>query len=81
MQESMNLKYEPASVPLHISVKSGFGGRMLASMGMDMQQVQKTKQPLYRNVQRFRGGLVFKAHRCVYHITLGLRVMKKKKKP
>jgi len=28
----------------------------------------------------FRGGLVFKAHRLVYHSTLGLRVIKKKKK-
>ena len=32
------------------------------------------------NMKRFRGGLVFKAHRLVYHSTLGLRVMKKKKK-
>ena len=37
-------------------------------------------QLLYRNVQRFRGGLVFKAHRRLYHSTLGLRVIKKKKK-
>jgi len=35
---------------------------------------------LHRNVQQFRGGLVFKAHRLVYHSTLGLRVTKKKKK-
>ena len=28
----------------------------------------------------FRGGLVFKAHRLLYHSTLGLRVIKKKKK-
>ena len=35
---------------------------------------------LYINVQRFRGGLVFKAHRLLYHSTLGLRVTKKKKK-
>ena len=27
-------------------------------------------QLLYRNVQRFRGGLEFKAHRLVYHSTL-----------
>jgi len=27
---------------------------------------------------RFRGGLVFKAHRLLYHSTLGLRVIKKK---
>ena len=32
------------------------------------------------NVQRFRGGLVFKAHRLLYHSTLGVRVIKKKKK-
>ena len=31
-------------------------------------------------MQRFRGGLVFKAHRLVYHSTLGLRVIKKKKR-
>ena len=34
----------------------------------------------FGNVQRFRGGLIFKAHRLVYHSTLGLRVIKKKKK-
>jgi len=33
-----------------------------------------------RNVKRFRGGLVFKAHRWLYHSTLGSRVIKKKKK-
>ena len=27
---------------------------------------------------RFRGGLVFKAHRLVYHSTLGWRVVKRK---
>jgi len=31
-------------------------------------------------VQRFRGGLVFKAHRLLYHSTLGLRVIKKKRR-
>ena len=30
--------------------------------------------------QRFRGGLVFNTHRLWYHSTLGLRVMKKKKR-
>jgi len=29
---------------------------------------------------RFRGGLVFEAHRLLYHSTLGLRVIKKKKR-
>ena len=32
------------------------------------------------NVKRFRGGLVFKAHRLLYHSTLGLRVINKKRK-
>ena len=31
-------------------------------------------------IQRFRGGLVFKAHKLLYHSTLGLTVTKKKKK-
>ena len=39
-----------------------------------------TLQLLYRNVQRSRGGLVFKAHRLVYHSILGLRVIKKKRR-
>ena len=34
----------------------------------------------WTNVQRFRGGLVFKAQRPLYHSTLGLRVIKKKQK-
>ena len=35
-------------------------------------------EALYRYVQWFRGGLVFKAHGLVYHSTLGPRVIKKK---
>ena len=31
-------------------------------------------------MKRFRGGLVFKAHRLLYRSTLGLSVIKKKKK-
>ena len=38
------------------------------------------EQLLHINVQWFRGGLVCKAHRPVCHSTLGLRVMKKKKR-
>ena len=29
--------------------------------------------------ERFRGGLVFKAHTLLYHSTLGLRVIKKRR--
>ena len=35
---------------------------------------------LHRNVKRFRGGLVFKAHTLLYRSTPGLRVVKKKRK-
>ena len=35
---------------------------------------------LCRNVKRFQGGLVVKAHRLLYHSTLGSRVIKQKKK-
>ena len=33
----------------------------------------------FKNVKRFRDGLVFKAHRLLYHSTLGLRVMKRER--
>ena len=38
------------------------------------------EQLLGRNVKRFQGGLVFKAHRLVYHSTLVWRVIKKNQK-
>ena len=34
---------------------------------------------LIDSAKRFRGGLVFKAHRLVYHSTIGSSVIKKKK--
>jgi len=37
--------------------------------------LQQQVQTLRINVQRFRGGLVFKARRLVYHSTLGWRVI------
>jgi len=43
------------------------------------QNETEVEQLLHRNVKRFRGRLVFKAHRLLYHSTLGLRVLKKKK--
>ena len=45
-----------------------------------MGKVEVQEQLLGKNVERLRGGLVFKAHRLVYHSTLGSRVMMKKKK-
>ena len=38
------------------------------------------QQPIRRNVKRFRGGLVFQAHRLVYPSILGSRVIKKKRR-
>ena len=39
-----------------------------------------SEQLLIRNVERFRGGLVFKAHRLLYHSTLGSRVVTKRRR-
>jgi len=38
------------------------------------------EQLLRRNVKRFRGGLIFKAHRRLYHSAPGLGFIKKKQK-
>ena len=46
-----------------------------ASVQFSIQQ-----QLLSRNVKQFRGGLAFKAHRLLYHSTLGLRVIKKRRR-
>ena len=54
-----------------------FTGPMARYADVDQYSFQFENE--YKNVQRFRGGLVFKAHRLVYHSTLGLGAMKKKK--
>ena len=41
-------------------------------------RIQFKNNRLYRNAQRFRGGLVFKARRLINHSTLGLRVITKR---
>ena len=48
----------------------------LGAMGAE---VVRYTDPTTRNVKRFRGGLMYKAHRLLYPSTLGLRVIKKKK--
>jgi len=61
-----------------------FTPRTSRRRGLDADLHQQTerfsiqKQLLHRNVQRFRGWLVFKSHRLVYHSPLDLRVMNKK---
>ena len=44
------------------------------------RQRDQERQGGYRNVQRLRGGLVFNDHRLVYHSTLGVRVIKKRRR-
>jgi len=56
----------------------------LATKLEGMASISLTRQIGYssktkKNVQRFQGGLVFKAHRLLYHSTQGLSVIKKKK--
>ena len=47
-------------------------------MRAESERIEVT--PLRRNVKRFRGGLVFKAHGLSPHSTLGSRERKKRKK-
>jgi len=56
------------------------GGLVLNVKRFRGGHVLKVRGGLVLNVKRFRGGLVLKAHRRVYHSTLGLRVMRKRKK-
>jgi len=61
--------------------KLGRGSALAARdpLGRAFRRLRRVER-LHINVQRFRGGLVCKAHRLLYHSTLGLRVIKKKKK-
>ena len=52
----------------------GLGGSGVSGAGFGVRSLE------FRNVHRFRGGLVFQAHRLLCHSTLGFRVIKKKKK-
>ena len=53
--------YHVARVPRSVFLGSGLELTVLGS------------GRLYTNVQRFRGGLVFKAHRVLYRSNLGLK--------
>jgi len=59
---------------------SGFrvqgSGFRVQGLGRRIDSHMSSKEKLFhRNVQRFRGRLVFKAHRPLYHSTLVLRVI------
>ena len=67
-------------IGVHIAVEVGegpelLGGlncvRVLALLLLEHTRISISEQLLRRNVKRCRGGLVFKAHRRVYHLTLG----------
>ena len=63
-----------------VSLSTPKASRQIERHGSEVEQ-RVYLQPLRRNVQWFRGRLVFKAHRLVYHSTLCSRVIKKKKLP
>ena len=48
--------------------------------GLASEDARLVKPSGQMNVKQFRGGLVFKNHRLLYHSTLGLGVIKKKKR-
>ena len=59
------------------------GAHMLQACGLGSSQSGTLRQrppkqaDMGGNVKRFRGGLVFKAHRLLYHSTLGSKVIHK----
>ena len=65
---------------------NGIKGLKRAKRSQDLKKCKGSKgckgrgaEPLLRrNMKQFQGGLVSKAHRLVYHSTLGLRVINKK---
>ena len=57
----------------------GFGFRVLGFRVWGLGLTSRPSAASIGNVKRFRGGLVFKAHRLLYHSTLGLRVIKRKR--
>ena len=65
--------------PIKTTVRSSRVGKGAAA-GCREDQFPIQEQLLNRNVERFRGGLVFKASRLSYHSTLCWRIIKKKKK-
>ena len=54
-----------------------FGGDELNQMKVKGSAVISHGEDGVLASSRFRGGLVFKAHRLLYHSTLGLRVIEK----
>ena len=57
----------------------GCGSRVEGSRIASAARPQFKNNYFTESLQRFRGGLIFKAHRLVYHSTLGWRVIKKRR--
>ena len=74
IKTSIHLKMSPA---LFVRTKRTSHAAFPTS---DRLHLSIEEQLLSRNVERLRGGLLFKAHRLLYRSTLGSRVIKKKKK-
>ena len=75
--ERLKAKEKPLLTQVKVE-SSQILGRRLDKLDRYWGPIQE--QLLRRNAKRFREGLVFKAHRRLHHSTLGLRVIKKKKK-
>ena len=86
MQKTMRIKYEPSTDAYRGNLLRGIDEadcrvlppRLAEQCERRVLLLEYSGTQVYRNVQRFRGGLVFEAHRRLYHSTLGLRVIKKK---
>ena len=72
-----NLKPLTSRAATHVSRQPRTGVPWIARM----VRKRPFRLLLRRNLKRFRGGLVVKAHRFVYHSTLGWGVIKKKTIP
>jgi len=80
IQESTRLKYEPASEPLHVYVKCRVHGLGFDHpLGFRAGKVLNLRTTTSQNVQRFRGGLVFKAHRFFVSLNSRLESNKEEK--
>jgi len=53
-----------------VAYGGGFGGQGVDFGGYFSRLEALTFRRYLRNVKRFRGGLVFEAHRLLYHSTL-----------
>jgi len=75
---SLSVRLPPSLYLFHTLALSLYRSLALSLSLVDMV-ARLDRWWVWFNVKRFRGGLVFKAHRWFHHSTLGSRVIKKKK--